>query len=231
MPEVPNTKLLIGATFLSTLLMAVALFTLAAPTAEAEQPVQPQSSEPQVFYIEEAGLVCVELDDMLACSCPCTSEACEPQINTQLEIVRVPEFITREVYIEVPTYITVTVPGDPPVEVPPAEVPEQEAPNTPTEPDPTPAEIPEQEPKAPENDPGPDPTSTPQPEPKPKDKDKCNQGVGNGSEGCDPGNSNHNQPSNDEGEGDTPGNPGRKPDKALKPTKRPKPNKGKGKKK
>ena len=37
---------------------------------------------------------------------------------------------------------------------------------------------------------------------------KCNQGVGNGPEGCDPGNSNHRQPSNDE-LGGTPGNPGR----------------------
>ncbi len=41
-------------------------------------------------------------------------------------------------------------------------------------------------------------------------KDKCNQGVGNGPEGCDPGNSNHRNPSNDEN-GGTPGNPGRKP--------------------
>jgi hypothetical protein len=40
-------------------------------------------------------------------------------------------------------------------------------------------------------------------------KPKCNQGVGNGAEGCDPGNSNHNQPSNDEN-GGVPGNPGRK---------------------
>lgn len=46
------------------------------------------------------------------------------------------------------------------------------------------------------------------PEPQ-KQKRKCNQGVGNGPEGCDPGNSNHNQPSNDEN-GGTPGNPGRK---------------------
>lgn len=38
-------------------------------------------------------------------------------------------------------------------------------------------------------------TSTPEPTAKPK----CNQGIGNGPEGCDPGNSNHNQPSNDEG--------------------------------
>jgi hypothetical protein len=39
----------------------------------------------------------------------------------------------------------------------------------------------------------------------------CNQGVGNGSEGCDPGNSNQGNPfrSNDE-RGGTPGNPGRK---------------------
>jgi hypothetical protein len=40
-------------------------------------------------------------------------------------------------------------------------------------------------------------------------KGKCNQGVGNGPEGCDPGNSNHRRPSNDEN-GGTPGNPGRK---------------------
>jgi hypothetical protein len=39
---------------------------------------------------------------------------------------------------------------------------------------------------------------------------KCNQGVGNGAEGCDPGNSNHHNGSNDEN-GGTPGNPGRKP--------------------
>ena len=42
-----------------------------------------------------------------------------------------------------------------------------------------------------------------------KDHKKCNQGVGNGPEGCDPGNSNHNHSSNDE-DGGTPGNPGRK---------------------
>jgi len=43
-----------------------------------------------------------------------------------------------------------------------------------------------------------------------KDHGKCNQGVGNGPEVCDPGNSNHHNPSNDE-RGGTPGNPGRKP--------------------
>ena len=46
-------------------------------------------------------------------------------------------------------------------------------------------------------------------------KVKCNQGVGNGPEGCDPGNSNNHNPSNDEPgvttPGGTPGNPGRKP--------------------
>lgn len=44
-----------------------------------------------------------------------------------------------------------------------------------------------------------------------KGKDKCNQGVGNGPEGCDPGNSNQGDPnrSNDEN-GGTPGSPGRK---------------------
>jgi hypothetical protein len=45
-----------------------------------------------------------------------------------------------------------------------------------------------------------------------KDHKKCNQGVGNGPEGCDPGNSNHHHGSNDE-DGGTPGNPGRQGDK------------------
>lgn len=61
-------------------------------------------------------------------------------------------------------------------------------------------------------------TVSPSPSCKPKkhhghDKDhkKCNQGVGNGSEGCDPGNSNQGNPfgSNDE-RGGKPGDPGRK---------------------
>jgi hypothetical protein len=42
-----------------------------------------------------------------------------------------------------------------------------------------------------------------------KDHDGCNQGVGNGPEDCDPGNSNHRNPTNDE-DGGTPGSPGRK---------------------
>ena len=36
---------------------------------------------------------------------------------------------------------------------------------------------------------------------KDKDKEKCNQGVGNGREGCDPGDSNHHNGSNDEDDG------------------------------
>jgi len=40
-------------------------------------------------------------------------------------------------------------------------------------------------------------------------RERCNQGVGNGREGCDPGNSNHRHPTNDE-DGGTPGDPGRK---------------------
>jgi hypothetical protein len=43
----------------------------------------------------------------------------------------------------------------------------------------------------------------------PGSRSRCNQGVGNGPEGCDPGNSNHRLGSNDE-DGGTPGNPGRK---------------------
>ena len=42
-----------------------------------------------------------------------------------------------------------------------------------------------------------------------KSQSKCNQGVGNGPESCDPGNSNHMHGSNDEN-GGTPGDPGRK---------------------
>jgi hypothetical protein len=39
------------------------------------------------------------------------------------------------------------------------------------------------------------------------DKQHCNQGIGNGAEGCDPGNSNHHNPSNDElGDGRGKGN-------------------------
>lgn len=53
----------------------------------------------------------------------------------------------------------------------------------------------------------PNPTTTPEPtvtvsptEPPTAMPEHCNQGLGNGPEGCDPGNSNHNQPSNDEGD-------------------------------
>jgi hypothetical protein len=41
-------------------------------------------------------------------------------------------------------------------------------------------------------------------------KEKCNQGVGNGPEGCDPGNSNQGDPSRSNDElGGVPGDPGR----------------------
>lgn len=43
----------------------------------------------------------------------------------------------------------------------------------------------------------------------PSGKGKCNQGVGNSFEGCDPGNSNNHNPTNDEN-GGIPGKPGRK---------------------
>lgn len=43
------------------------------------------------------------------------------------------------------------------------------------------------------------------------ERQRCDQGVGNGSEGCDPGNSNQGDPSRSNDElGGTPGNPGRK---------------------
>lgn len=67
--------------------------------------------------------------------------------------------------------------------------------------------------------PSPAPSQTPTPEAGKdtgNDKVKCNQGVGNGPEGCSPGKSDvtvnpgHPHGPNDEGKGDTPGNPGRK---------------------
>ena len=48
----------------------------------------------------------------------------------------------------------------------------------------------------------------PPPPPPPPPRLKCNQGVGNGPEGCDPGNSNNQNSSNDEN-GGVPGEPGR----------------------
>lgn len=48
---------------------------------------------------------------------------------------------------------------------------------------------------------------------KDKDHKKCNQGVGNGPEGCDPGNSNKNPWGSNDEHGGTPGNPGRKGDR------------------
>lgn len=50
-----------------------------------------------------------------------------------------------------------------------------------------------------------------QPQP-PAPKPPCNQGVGNGPEGCDPGRSSFKRGSNDEDPGTGPGNPGHKPD-------------------
>jgi hypothetical protein len=51
------------------------------------------------------------------------------------------------------------------------------------------------------------PTDVPEVTPEATPKQKCNQGIGEGAENCDPGNSNHNQPSNDEG-GRKPGTAG-----------------------
>lgn len=62
---------------------------------------------------------------------------------------------------------------------------------TPTQPTPTSTPVPTTQTPPP-------PTATPTPK-------HCNQGIGNGSEGCDPGNSNNHNPSNDEN-GQTPGN-------------------------
>lgn len=50
---------------------------------------------------------------------------------------------------------------------------------------------------------------TTEPETASSTRQQCNQGVGNGSDGCSPGNSDNNQPSNDDGGTAAPGSPGR----------------------
>lgn len=66
-----------------------------------------------------------------------------------------------------------------------------------------PTEVPTETPTTPTEPPPPEPTQ------EPTEKPKCNQGLGNGPEGCSPGNSDNNQPPNDEGQPDCgyPGNP------------------------
>ena len=61
------------------------------------------------------------------------------------------------------------------------------------------------------NNPGGDPENPPEdPEDPPCEGSDCNQGVGNGDEGCDPGNSNQGDPDNSNDEnGGTPGDPGK----------------------
>lgn len=76
---------------------------------------------------------------------------------------------------------TASVAGESPTSVPPTQPP----PDGTQPPPPTATNIPPTL--------EPTPTSTPVPE-----SGKCNQGRGNGDEGCDPGNSNNNQDSNDE---------------------------------
>lgn len=72
---------------------------------------------------------------------------------------------------------------------------------------PTPPADPTWTPQSPTYTPPPPPTHTPVPEP--TNKPHCDQGVGNGPDDCSPGNSDHNQPPNDEGQPDCggPGNP------------------------
>ena len=81
---------------------------------------------------------------------------------------------------------------------------------------------------------GPVPPPTPPDDdvPPPNDKQHCNQGLGNGSEGCSPGqsdntvNPNHPHGPNDETEPVTPGQPGRPDDKLVPPGQEDKPCKG-----
>lgn len=110
------------------------------------------------------------------------------------EVVYADRIITDTVYIDVPTCDKPEGDTESESDKPQVEQPEDESDDIPGPVVEEPAED-ESESDAPEEE----------------KKSKCNQGVGNGDENCDPGNSNHNQPSNDEAtsDGKVPGSPGR----------------------
>jgi hypothetical protein len=144
-------------------------------------------------------------EEVAAMECPCKAPVVEcGTVATVTETIEIPV----PTYITVTEISTVTVPGNSPV--PTTTVPVSE-PVTVYTPEPTPV---------PTSTPVVEVTPTPEVEDEGKDKQKCNQGLGNGSEGCDPGNSNHNQVSNDEGtnadgSAKVPGNGGRKNSQPL----------------
>lgn len=133
-----------------------------------------------VFALD--GLVCVALPNgAMECACPCDTDTCDASET-------VPVFVPDNMPDRVPD----DTPADSSTDTPPVETPSDGDTDTP-----------------PTVVPGDSDDDTP-----PDDGDNgdnshnsCNQGRGNGAEGCDPGNSNHNQPSNDEGAVNRGGNP------------------------
>jgi hypothetical protein len=182
-------------------------------------------SEPESF--EVSGKTCIYFRGQLDCFCPCESGQCEANVITipETRVITIPQPITVTVVETVPVPVQIApgaeealAPvGSPVGSTGPAGdehgAPvrwDPYAPVTGVEPIPgqewnpvnMPILVPGQtespgEDDNPGNGQGPDP-----------DKQFCNQGVGNGAEGCDPGNSNNNQDSNDE-DGGVPGAPGR----------------------
>lgn len=130
-----------------------------------------------VFSLD--GLTCVALPNgAMECACPCDTELCE---NEKAEPVSIPDFLPDP--FTIPT--DGSIPDDTPTE---GDIPDNAPDDTPTG-----GDIPDDTPDVPDD------TPDVAPDDAPSGNSGCNQGRGNGSEGCDPGNSNHNQPSNDEG--------------------------------
>jgi hypothetical protein len=146
-------------------------------------------AEPESF--EVGGRACIFYRGQLDCSCPCPTDECTASnaaTFAQTRVVTVPQVITVNVIQRVPADLTLAPEEDP-------------APTVSTEP----VEDDDVEERVPVTSEERDSDRDSNPA---DDRPRCNQGVGNGSEGCDPGNSNHNQPSNDEN-GGQPGAPGR----------------------
>jgi hypothetical protein len=160
----------------------------------------------------------VAVDASAARECACNNPC--GYVYTVTEYITVPMLVSP-VYTKT-VYVTETVQVTEVVRVPAPETPfdSDDGNNVVIQPVVTPA--PSRTPS-----PTPSPSRTPSPTPTPtrvpeadeergNGKLKCNQGVGNGPEGCSPGKSDstvnprHPHGPNDEGEGDAPGNPGRK---------------------
>ncbi len=165
----------------------------------------------------ELTLSSVALDASAARECACNNPC--GYVYTVTEYITVPLLVspvyTKTVYVTETVQVTevVRVPAqeslfdsddDGTVVIRPAVTPSSRTPS----PTPSPSRTPS---------PTPSPTRTPDADrDKGVDKPKCNQGVGNGPEGCSPGKSDvtvnprHPHKPNDEGQGDVPGYPGRK---------------------